>query len=126
MLGSTHLLTGHVPCRAWIFAKQARPSTHNAPARRAWAVLGPARPNAHVYIGLWYDRESILILNAYTDSDFASCKIDRKSTSGACQFLGCNLISWSSKKQNSTTLSTVKAEYVTVESCCTQVLWIKR
>ena len=28
-------------------------------------------------IGLWYDRESTLILNAYTDSDFAGCKIDR-------------------------------------------------
>ena len=49
-------------------------------------------------IGLWYDRESTLILNAYTDSDFVGCKIDRKSTSGACQFLGCNLIPWSSKK----------------------------
>ena len=44
-------------------------------------------------IGLWYDRESTLILNAYTDSNFAGCKIDRKSTSCACQFLGCNLIS---------------------------------
>ena len=52
-------------------------------------------------IGLWYDRESTLILNAYTNSDFAGCKIDRKSTSDVCQFLGCNLISWSSKKQNS-------------------------
>ena len=49
-------------------------------------------------IGLWYDRESTLILNAYTDSDFAGCKIERKSTSCASQFLGYNLISWSSKK----------------------------
>ena len=53
-------------------------------------------------IRLWYDRESTLVLNVYTDSNFADCKIDRKSTSNACQFLGCNLISWSSKKQNST------------------------
>ena len=43
-------------------------------------------------IGLWYDRNSTLTLNAYTDSDFAGCKLDRKSTSGACQFLGSNLI----------------------------------
>ena len=49
-------------------------------------------------ISLWYDRNSTLILNAYTDSDFVGCKLDRKSTSGACQFLGSNLISWFSKK----------------------------
>ena len=36
-------------------------------------------------IGLWYDRNSTLILNGYTDSDFAGCKIDRKSTS-------CNIL----------------------------------
>ena len=44
-------------------------------------------------ISLWYDRNSTLTHNAYTDSDFASYKLDRKSTSGACQFLGNNLIS---------------------------------
>ena len=35
-------------------------------------------------IGLWYDRNSTLTLNVYTDSDFAGCKLDRKSTSDAC------------------------------------------
>ena len=49
-------------------------------------------------IRLWYDRNSTLTLNLYTDLDFASCKIDRKSTSGSCQFLKSNLISWFSKK----------------------------
>ena len=49
-------------------------------------------------IGLWYDRNSILTLNTYTDSDFAGCKIDRKSASSACQFLESNLISWFRKK----------------------------
>ena len=79
-----------------------------------------------INLGLWYDRNSSLTLNAYTDSDFAGCRVDRKSTSGTCQFLGCNLISWSSKKQNSTALSTAEAEYVSAASCCAQVLWIKR
>ena len=73
-------------------------------------------------IDLWYDRNSTLILNAYIDSDFADCKLDMKSTSGACQFLGNNLISWLSKKQNSIALSKVEAEYVVVESCCAQIL----
>ena len=43
-------------------------------------------------IELWYDRHSTLTLNVYTDSDFAGCKLDRKSISGAYQFLGSNLI----------------------------------
>jgi hypothetical protein len=46
--------------------------------------------------------------------------VDRKSTSGTCQFLGRSLVSWSSKKQNYVALSTAKAEYVTAGSCCAQ------
>ena len=49
-------------------------------------------------IGLWYSKNSSLELIAYNDSDFAGCKLDRKSTSRACHFLGKNLISWSSRK----------------------------
>ncbi|KAL8119211.1 hypothetical protein AgCh_016649 [Apium graveolens] len=39
-------------------------------------------------LGLWYPRESNFKLIGYSDADFAGCKIDRKSTSGNCQFLG--------------------------------------
>ena len=49
-------------------------------------------------IGLWYSNESLIELIAYSDTDFAGCKLYRKSTSGTCQFLGANLISWFSKK----------------------------
>ena len=62
---------------------------------------------------------------AYTDADYASSRLDRKSTSGYCQFLGGCLVSWASKKQHSVALSTVEAEYVVVGSCTVQVLWIK-
>jgi hypothetical protein len=51
-------------------------------------------------------------LIAYSDSDYAGCKVDRKSTSGTCQFLGRSLVSWSSKKQTFVALSTAEAEYV--------------
>ncbi len=78
------------------------------------------------YIGIWYSKESSINLIGYTDSDFAGCKLDRKSTSGSCQFLGENLISWFSKKQNSVALSTAEAEYVAAGSCCAQILWIKQ
>jgi hypothetical protein len=52
--------------------------------------------------------------------------VDRKSISGACQFLGWSIISWSSKKQNSVALSKVEAEYVIAGSCCAQLLWMRQ
>jgi len=48
--------------------------------------------------GLWYPSDVTLNLIDYSDSDFAGCKIDRKSTSGTCHLLGSSLISWHSKK----------------------------
>ena len=77
-------------------------------------------------LGLWYSKDSSLNLIGYSDADYGGYKIDKKSTSGTCQFLGSNLISWHCKKQSSIALSTVEAEYVAVRSCCTQVLWIKQ
>ena len=65
-------------------------------------------------------------LICYSDADFTGCKLDKKSTSGTCQFLRVNLISWFSKKQNSVALSMAKAEYIAVGSCCAQILWIKQ
>ena len=52
-------------------------------------------------LALWYHRDSAFDLYGYTDSDYAGCNIDKKSTSGGCHFLGSRLISWSSKKQTS-------------------------
>jgi hypothetical protein len=57
---------------------------------------------------LWYPRGSTFDLIGYSDADWAGCKIDRKSTSGTCQFLKRSLVSWASKKQNSVALSTAK------------------
>ncbi|KAJ9552644.1 hypothetical protein OSB04_016689 [Centaurea solstitialis] len=75
--------------------------------------------------GLCYPKDSGFELIAYTDSDHAGCKLNRKSTSGACQFLGGKLVSWSSRKQNCVSLSTAEAEYVAAACCCSQVLWMK-
>nr|GEY76457.1 putative ribonuclease H-like domain-containing protein [Tanacetum cinerariifolium] len=50
-------------------------------------------------LGLWYPKESPLVLKAYSDSDYARANKDRKSTTGGCQFLGRRLISWQCKKQ---------------------------
>jgi hypothetical protein len=49
--------------------------------------------------GLWYPKGSTFDLIGYSDADWAGCKIDRKSTSRTCQFLGRFLVTWASKKQ---------------------------
>ena len=77
-------------------------------------------------LGLWYPKKSSLELIGFSDADYAGSKIDRKSTSGTCQFLGHVLVSWSSKKQNAVALSTIEAEYIIAGSCCAQILWIKQ
>jgi hypothetical protein len=74
--------------------------------------------------GLWYSASSSLALLGFSDADFAGCRLDRKSTSGTCHFLGSPLVYWSSRKQSSVTQSTTEAEYVAAASCCSQLLWI--
>ena len=76
-------------------------------------------------LGLWYPKNSDFTLYAYTDSDYAGCSIDKKSTSGGCQFLGERLISWQCKKQTTVSTSTAEAEYVAASSCCSQVIWMQ-
>jgi hypothetical protein len=71
--------------------------------------------------GLWYPKGSTFDLIRYSDADYAGCKIDRKSTSGTCQFLGRSLVSWGSKKQNSVALSTSEAKYIAA-----QLLWMRQ
>ncbi|GJV70588.1 putative ribonuclease H-like domain-containing protein [Tanacetum coccineum] len=63
-------------------------------------------------LGLWYPRDSPFDLEAFSDSDYAGASLDRKSTTGGCQFLGKRLISWQCKKQTIVANSTTKAEYV--------------
>ncbi|GJY05259.1 uncharacterized mitochondrial protein-like protein [Tanacetum coccineum] len=68
-------------------------------------------------LGIWYLKDSPFDLVAYTDSDYVGSSLDRKSTTGGCQFLGCRLISWMCKKQTVVANSTTKAEYMAVSSC---------
>jgi hypothetical protein len=70
-------------------------------------------------------KEQSLNFLGHLDSDYAGCKVERKSTSGTCQLLGRSLVSWSPKKQNSVALSTTEAEYISTGSCFAQILWMK-
>ena len=77
-------------------------------------------------LGLFYSFDTNDILVGYCDADWAGNIDDRKSTSGGCFYVGNNLVSWSSKKQNSVSLSSSEAEYIAAGSACTQLLWMKQ
>nr|GEW56272.1 integrase, catalytic region, zinc finger, CCHC-type, peptidase aspartic, catalytic [Tanacetum cinerariifolium] len=64
-------------------------------------------------------------LTGFSDADYVGCKDSFKSTSGRAQFLGKKLVSWSSKKQDCTVLSTAEAEYVSLSAYCAQFLWMQ-
>ncbi|GJW39660.1 putative ribonuclease H-like domain-containing protein [Tanacetum coccineum] len=68
-------------------------------------------------LGLWYPSDSPFDLVAYSDSDYVGASLDRKSTIGGCQFLGCRLISWQCKKQTMVATSSTEADYVDAASC---------
>ncbi|XP_073017486.1 secreted RxLR effector protein 161-like [Primulina eburnea] len=77
-------------------------------------------------LGLWYTHETNSNLVGFSDADWARDLDDRKSTSGGCFYLGNNLISWHSRKQNCVSLSTSESEYVAAGSGCTQLLWMNQ
>nr|GEV37501.1 retrovirus-related Pol polyprotein from transposon TNT 1-94 [Tanacetum cinerariifolium] len=79
-----------------------------------------------IHMGLWYPKYTGFKLTAFLDSDYVGCLDSRKSTSGGIQFLGGDkLVSWSSKKQECTLMSFAEAEYVSLSTCCAQVLWMR-
>ena len=76
--------------------------------------------------GIWYSRDLNECLTGYSDANWAGCIDDRKSTLGGCFYLGNNIVSWMSKKQNSISLSMAEVEYIAAASCCAQLLWMKK
>ncbi|GKA27492.1 hypothetical protein Tco_0713660 [Tanacetum coccineum] len=125
MIGSLMYLTASRPdimfavCACSRFQVTPK-SSHLSVVKRIFRYL-KGKPK----LGLWYPRVSSFDLESYSDSDYAGANLDRKSTTGGCQFLGRRLISWQCKKQTIVATSTTEAEYVAAASCCGQVLWIQ-
>ncbi|GJU61951.1 hypothetical protein Tco_1243786 [Tanacetum coccineum] len=78
-----------------------------------------------INMGLWYPKGSGFQLTAFLDADHAGCIDTRKGTSGGIQFLGDKLVSWMSKKQDCTIMSSAEAEYVALSASCAQVMWMR-
>nr|GEZ67627.1 retrovirus-related Pol polyprotein from transposon TNT 1-94 [Tanacetum cinerariifolium] len=92
---------------------QAKPTKkHLKEVKRIFCYL-----RGTINTGLWYTKDSGFELTGFSDADYAGCKDSFKSTSGGAQFLGEKLVSWSSKKQDCTALSTAEAEYVSLSAC---------
>ncbi|GKD00660.1 putative ribonuclease H-like domain-containing protein [Tanacetum coccineum] len=113
MIGSLMYLTSSRPdimfsvCACSRFQVQPKVSHLNAVKRIFRYLKGQPK------LGLWYPKDSPLILEAFSDSDYAGASLDRKSTTGGCQFLCSRLISWQCKKQTVVANSTTEAEYIT-------------
>ncbi|KAK2395594.1 putative mitochondrial protein [Trifolium repens] len=122
MIGSLLYLTASRPdilfsvCLCARFQSDPRES-HFTVVKRIFRYL-----KATCNIGLLYQKSNDYKLIGFCDVDYAGDKIERKSTSGNCQFNGENLISWASKRQTTIAMSTVEAEYISAAKCCTQLL----
>ncbi|GKF47762.1 hypothetical protein Tco_0137564, partial [Tanacetum coccineum] len=69
---------------------------------------------------LWYLKDSGFELIAFLDADHVGCIDTRKSTYRGIQFLGDKLVSWMSKKQDCTTMSSAEAKYMALSASCAQ------
>ncbi|CAJ2642238.1 unnamed protein product [Trifolium pratense] len=122
MIGSLLYLTASRPdilfsvCLCARFQSDPRES-HLTAVKRIFRYL-----KGTTNLGLLYKKSNDYVLNGFCDADYAGDKIERKSTSGNCQFVGENLISWASKRQTTIALSTAEAEYISAAKCCTQLL----
>ncbi|GJT46885.1 retrovirus-related pol polyprotein from transposon TNT 1-94 [Tanacetum coccineum] len=124
-IGSLMYLTSSRPdlCASICYCAryQARPTQkHLKEVKRIFKYL-----KGTINMGLWYPKDSGFELTAFSDADHAGCINTRKSTSGGIQFLGDKLVSWMSKKQNCTAMSSAEAEYVALSASCAQVMWMR-
>nr|GEW89313.1 uncharacterized mitochondrial protein AtMg00810-like [Tanacetum cinerariifolium] len=75
-------------------------------------------------MGFWYPKGSSFGLPAFSDADHVGCIDTCKSTFGGIQFLGDKLVSWMSKKQDCTTMSSAEVGYMALSSNYAQVMWM--
>lgn len=97
------------------------PSTiHESAAKRSLRYMNGTRN-----FGVTYDGTQGLVLEGYSDADWGAGE-DRKSISGYVFILAGGAISWSSKKQATTALSTTEAEYIALVQAAKESIWIQR
>jgi histone deacetylase 1/2 len=76
-------------------------------------------------LGLKLVQSDSTLVSAFSDADWAGCPDDRRSTGGFAVFLGCNLISWSARKQATVSRSSTEAEYKSLANATAEVIWVQ-
>ena len=75
--------------------------------------------------GVLYENRDHTQIVGYNDADWAGSPIDKRSTSGYCVFIGGNLKSWMSKKQNVVVRSSAEVEYRAMALATCELIWLK-
>nr|GEY66877.1 hypothetical protein [Tanacetum cinerariifolium] len=108
----------------FMYLTTSRPDLTFVVCMCAWYQAKPTEKHLHaikrifkylretVNKGLWYPKDSSIALTAYEDADHTGCQDTRRSTSGSLQLLEDRLVIWSSKRQKSAVISSMKAEYI--------------
>ncbi|GJZ48547.1 retrovirus-related pol polyprotein from transposon TNT 1-94 [Tanacetum coccineum] len=93
-----------------MYLTSSRPDLYFAVCMRARYQAKPTEKHLHA--------DSCIALTAFADDDHGGCQDTRRSTPGSMHLLGDRLVSWSSKKQKNTTISSTEAEYIALSRCC--------
>ena len=82
-----------------------------APTVKHWAALEQILCflKRALSLGILYNNHGHAQIECFTDADWAGSKVDRRSTTGFCVFVGGNLVSWKSKKQNAVSRSSAES-----------------
>ncbi|GKB14593.1 hypothetical protein Tco_0848516 [Tanacetum coccineum] len=112
MIGSLMYLTSSRPDLIYAVCLcaryQAKPTKkHLNAVKRIFRYL-----KGTINMDLWYSKDTSMSMTVYADANHAGCQDTRRSTSGSAQFLGDELVRWSSKKQKCTAISSTKSEYI--------------
>ena len=76
--------------------------------------------------GLFYSNHEYTNIKYFSDANWAGSKVDRRLTTGFCIFIGGNLVSWRSKKQNVVSRSNAELEYRAMTQYVSEVIWIRQ